>query len=134
MDLGLSGRTYVVTGGGSGVGLATTAMLLAEGANVATCARDIDRLGDEVGRLPGAERALTARADVLDAAQVAAFVTAAVERFGVLDPVRAALPWLRKSPAPAVVNVNAILARQPEPRLAATSAARAALLNLSTTL
>jgi NAD(P)-dependent dehydrogenase (short-subunit alcohol dehydrogenase family) len=33
-----------------------------------------------------------------------------------------------------VVNVNAVLARQPEPRLAATSAARAGLLNLTRTL
>lgn len=33
-----------------------------------------------------------------------------------------------------IVNVNAVLARQPEPRLAATSAARAGLLNLTRTL
>jgi NAD(P)-dependent dehydrogenase (short-subunit alcohol dehydrogenase family) len=54
--------------------------------------------------------------------------------FSVLNTVRAALPWLRKSPVASVVNVNAILARQPEARLAATGAARAALLNLSTAL
>ncbi|MET7996711.1 SDR family oxidoreductase [Amycolatopsis sp. NPDC005232] len=52
----------------------------------------------------------------------------------VLNTVRAALPWLRKASGASVVNVNAILARQPEVRLAATSAARAALLNLSTSL
>ncbi|MEU5398093.1 SDR family oxidoreductase [Streptomyces sp. NPDC005963] len=54
--------------------------------------------------------------------------------FSVLNTVEAALPLLRASDAGAVVNVNAILARQPEPRLAATSAARAALLNLTRTL
>lgn len=54
--------------------------------------------------------------------------------FSVLHVVRAAQEHLRRSTAPAIVNVNAILARQPEPRLAATSAARAALLNLSKTL
>lgn len=54
--------------------------------------------------------------------------------FSVLNTVEAALPALRASDAAAVVNVNAILARQPEARLAATSAARAALLNLTRTL
>ncbi|MEV6120580.1 SDR family oxidoreductase [Streptomyces sp. NPDC052077] len=54
--------------------------------------------------------------------------------FSVLNTVEAALPWLGASDGPSVVNVNAILARQPEPALAATSAARAALLNLTRTL
>ncbi|WP_406403196.1 SDR family oxidoreductase [Streptomyces uncialis] len=54
--------------------------------------------------------------------------------FSVLNTVEATLPLLSASDAGAVVNVNAILARQPEPRLAATSAARAALLNLTRTL
>jgi NAD(P)-dependent dehydrogenase (short-subunit alcohol dehydrogenase family) len=39
MDLGLTGRTVLVTGGSSGVGLATVRMLLDEGAQVATCGR-----------------------------------------------------------------------------------------------
>jgi NAD(P)-dependent dehydrogenase (short-subunit alcohol dehydrogenase family) len=52
----------------------------------------------------------------------------------VLNPVRAALPWLERAPHPAIVNINAILARQPEPRLVATSAARAGVLNLSRSL
>ncbi|TCP45802.1 NAD(P)-dependent dehydrogenase (short-subunit alcohol dehydrogenase family) [Tamaricihabitans halophyticus] len=169
MDLGLRGRTYLVTGASSGVGLATTELLLAEGANVAACARDGRRLTEVVGRLAGADRAATFAADVLDTTAVQDFVTSAADRFGgidgvvnnagrsllaswtettdeqwraelelklfgVLRPVRAALPWLSKSDSAAVVNVNAVLARQPEPRLAATSAARAALLNLSNTL
>jgi NAD(P)-dependent dehydrogenase (short-subunit alcohol dehydrogenase family) len=171
MDLGLTGRTVVVTGASSGVGLATAAMLLAEGAHVAACARDADRLAAAFDGLPRAAdaRVLLRACDVLDADAVADFVGAAaaelggIDRlvnnagrslmrrvldtteqewadelrlkvFGALHPVRAALPWLRKSPAPAVVTVNAILARQPEARLAATSAARAALLNLTTTL
>jgi NAD(P)-dependent dehydrogenase (short-subunit alcohol dehydrogenase family) len=54
--------------------------------------------------------------------------------FGVLNVLRAAQPHLAKSDVASVVTVNAILARQPEPRLAVTSAARAALLNLTRTL
>ncbi|GAB2737441.1 SDR family oxidoreductase [Salinifilum aidingensis] len=167
MDLGFTGRAVVVTGASSGVGLATARMLLAEGARVAACARDGDRLERALG---GADGTLhTAACDVTDEAAVRAFVEQVAERFGgvdgvvnnagrslmaraeetgaqqwrdefdlkicgVLHLVRAALPWLRRSDAGAVVNVNAILARQPEPRLAATSAARAALLNLTKTL
>ena len=53
---------------------------------------------------------------------------------GVLNPLNAARPHLESSDAASVVNINAVLARQPEPRLAATSAARAGLLNLTKTL
>ena len=44
MDLGLNGATVMVTGGSSGIGLATAALLVDEGANVAICGRDVDRL------------------------------------------------------------------------------------------
>lgn len=54
--------------------------------------------------------------------------------FGVLNMVRSARSALTASAHGSVVNVNAILARQPELRLAATSAARAALLNLTHSL
>lgn len=53
---------------------------------------------------------------------------------GVLNPLTAARPHLAAGDAGSVVNINAVLARQPEPRLAATSAARAGLLNLTKTL
>jgi len=52
----------------------------------------------------------------------------------VLNIVRSARAALAASEHGSVVNVNAILSRQPELRLAATSSARAALLNLSHSL
>lgn len=171
MDLGLRGRTFVVTGASSGIGLATAAMLLADGANVGVCARDGARLDAAFERLPvtAGARSLRRSCDVLDAAAVQPFVATVAAEFGgidgvvnnagqslmrplfettelewveqvqlkifsVLNTVRSALPWLRKSSAASVVNVNAIVARQPEAKLAATGAARAALLNLSAAL
>lgn len=54
--------------------------------------------------------------------------------FGSWNVVRAARQALAAADGGAVVNVNAILSRQPEARLAVTSAARAALLNLTRTM
>lgn len=171
MDLLLSGRTYVVTGGSSGVGLATVVELLAEGANVVTCARDGDRLSASIAAAaPGVgDRVLAVSADVRDRDAVNAMIAGAVDRFGgidglvnnaggsrmtplwetsaadwrdeldlkfagVLGPVDAARAHLGASDAASIVNINAVLARQPETRLIATSAARAGLLNLSKSL
>jgi len=50
--------------------------------------------------------------------------------FSVIRPTRAFLPQLERSDAGAIVCVNSLLARQPEPHMVATSAARAGVLNL----
>jgi 3-oxoacyl-[acyl-carrier protein] reductase len=44
MDLGLDGRVCLVTGSTTGIGLATARLLAAEGAQVAICGRDSDRV------------------------------------------------------------------------------------------
>lgn len=75
MDLGLSNRVAVVTGGSSGIGFATARLLIGEGARVAICGRDADRLAAAQALLvslkPGA--VLAERCDVLDADAVAGF-------------------------------------------------------------
>jgi NAD(P)-dependent dehydrogenase (short-subunit alcohol dehydrogenase family) len=79
MDLGYSGRVAVVTGGTSGIGLATAGYLLAEGAKVAVCGRDGDRLEAARARLAAIaepDAVLALRCDVLGRASVAAFAGA----------------------------------------------------------
>jgi NAD(P)-dependent dehydrogenase (short-subunit alcohol dehydrogenase family) len=79
MNLGLEGRTAVITGGSSGIGLATARAMLAEGADVAICGRNAERL-EGAASLLGAEfsqnRVLTHRCDVTKEADIAAFAQA----------------------------------------------------------
>ncbi len=84
MDLGLAGRTYVVTGGSRGLGRASAEVLVAEGANVVLSSRSqqsVDAAVAELGDLgPGAVAGLAA--DNADAATPGALVALAQERFG----------------------------------------------------
>jgi NAD(P)-dependent dehydrogenase (short-subunit alcohol dehydrogenase family) len=74
MKLGLDGAVAVVTGGSSGIGLATAEILLAEGARVAICGRDEARLANaRAGLAASPDRLLALRCDVLDQAQCATF-------------------------------------------------------------
>jgi len=75
-DPGFHHKTAVVTGGSSGIGLATAELLLGAGAAVAICGRDPERLSKAEHtlrqRYPDA-RLLAQACDVLDADQVRAF-------------------------------------------------------------
>jgi NAD(P)-dependent dehydrogenase (short-subunit alcohol dehydrogenase family) len=87
VNLELAGRTAVVTGGTSGIGLSAVRRLLDEGAAVAFCARDAARVAAvtaELARTAG-ERVLGFAADVLDAAAMEAFRVAVEARFGRTD-------------------------------------------------
>jgi 3-oxoacyl-[acyl-carrier protein] reductase len=75
MDLGISGRSAVVTGASSGIGLATARLLAAEGAAVLMVARDEERLSDAAAAIEG--EVSTLAADVTD--------PAAPERIGTPD-------------------------------------------------
>ena len=79
MDLGLQDRVAIVTGGTSGVGLATARQLVAEGALVALCGRDEARLAAAKSTLLGnaaEKRLLAMQCDVLDKKAVARFAGA----------------------------------------------------------
>lgn len=62
MDLGLTGKVAMIAGGSSGIGLAIASELLGEGATVAICGRDPDRLAAARAEL-SARAELAARAD-----------------------------------------------------------------------
>jgi NAD(P)-dependent dehydrogenase (short-subunit alcohol dehydrogenase family) len=152
------GLVAVVTGGGSGIGLATARLLAARGARVAVL--DLD---------PSAAAAadvLPLVADVGDEGSVGAAVAAAVDRLGGLDVLvnnagigavgtvednpyeewrrvldvnllgvvrasRAALPHLRRSRSAAIVNTCSIAATAGLPNRALYSATKGALLSLT---
>ncbi len=85
MDLELSGRVFLITGGSDGLGLSLAQRLLGEGARVAVCGRDVERV-TAAQQILG-EGALCFRADVTVPADVDGFIDATLERFGRLDGV-----------------------------------------------
>jgi len=86
MDLELDGRVVLVTGGSDGLGLALCHRLVAEGAGVALCGRDPDRLDEAATSLGDAGAGVLAvRADVTDPYDLAALRDRAVARWGRID-------------------------------------------------
>jgi NAD(P)-dependent dehydrogenase (short-subunit alcohol dehydrogenase family) len=168
LSFGLEDRVAVVTGGSSGIGLATARLLLRGGARVAICGRDAARLeaaGRSLGEEAASDRIYTHCCDVLDADGIGSFASGVATQLGradilvnnagegrvstfaatddeawraelelkffsVIRPTRAFLPQIEQSDAGSIVCVNSLLARQPEPHMVATSAARAGVLNM----
>ncbi|GIH92567.1 SDR family NAD(P)-dependent oxidoreductase [Planobispora siamensis] len=149
------GLRALVTGGGSGIGLATATLLAGRGAAVACL--DLD---------PPGEPFVGLKADVTDDAQVRTAVAAAAERLGGLDILinnagigaagtvednpdeewrrvldvnvlgmvrvtRAALPYLRRSRHAAIVNTCSIAATAGLPQRALYSASKGAVQSLT---
>jgi 3-oxoacyl-[acyl-carrier protein] reductase len=83
MDLGLRGRTAIVCGASSGLGLASAEALAEEGANVALLARRREQLERDADRIG----ALGVRGDVTNAADLERLVSRTLEAFGGIDIV-----------------------------------------------
>lgn len=79
----LAGSTAIVTGGASGLGLATATRFIEDGANVVLLDLATSAGADRAAEL--GERAEFVAADVTDEAAVQAVIDHAVERFGRLD-------------------------------------------------
>jgi 3-oxoacyl-[acyl-carrier protein] reductase len=140
MDLGLTGRSVVITGGSRGIGLAIAEGFAREGANLALCARGQAGLDAAAETLRGhGVDVFTQACDVADPDALKAFVDAAaahlggidvlvnnpsgfgrtndetgwklgidVDLMGVVRGTWAAVPYLQKSPAPAIINTASI--------------------------
>lgn len=85
MDLGLSGRAYLVTGASQGLGFACAAMLVAEGANVVIAARTQERVAKAVEALGGSARGVAA--DITQERSASDALDVVLESFGRLDGV-----------------------------------------------
>jgi NAD(P)-dependent dehydrogenase (short-subunit alcohol dehydrogenase family) len=81
----LANRVALVTGGGSGIGLASARLLLQEGARVAISGRDALKLRQAAMELNCGDRVFHASADVADPKQVQALVEKVNTRFGRID-------------------------------------------------
>jgi 3-oxoacyl-[acyl-carrier protein] reductase len=92
VDLGLKGRTAIVCGASSGLGLATAESLANEGANVTMFARRREVLEREAERIG----ALAVRGDVTNPRDLGAVVERTVEAFGGID----ILVWNSGGPPP----------------------------------
>jgi len=78
----LKGKTAIVTGGASGIGLGISKALLAAGMHVAICDVQQDALDNAEQELGNADRLLVSRLDVTDREAYAAFADVVEKRFG----------------------------------------------------
>ena len=88
MDLGLKGKSVLVTGGSKGIGLAIAKLFADEGANVAICARNVDEVAKVVKLLAAKDvKAWGQAIDVADSAALKAWVDGAAAEFGGIDTI-----------------------------------------------
>ena len=87
MDLELTGKTALITGGTSGIGLAIARRLLGEGVKVFICGRDEAKLSQALAELKPLGEAHGATAHVDQPAQMPGLVAATIAKLGRIDIV-----------------------------------------------
>lgn len=89
MDLQLTGKIAIVTGGSRGLGFASARALVGEGCHVAVCARGADRLEQAADELrvaaPSRTQVLPIVADVSTAAGVKVLIDTTIGKLGGID-------------------------------------------------
>lgn len=163
MDLGLSGRRVLVSGGSRGIGRAIVECFLQEGASVAFCARSAQGVVAAQQSLGASVRGHAV--DVTDPQQLTAWVESAAESMGGIDIIvpnvsalaggsdletwnkafqtdilgtvsmfQAALPFLKKSDAAAVVLISSLSGREVDLFAEPYGVLKAALIHYGKTL
>ena len=87
MDLGIRGKTAIVTGGSRGIGRETARQFLEEGVRVTICGRNaetLERTRTELAKATGGEVHAVVT-DMTKEADIARLVASAQERFGTVD-------------------------------------------------
>ena len=88
MDLGLKGKSVLITGGSKGIGLAIAQLFADEGANVAICARNADDVAKAVKSLRAKGVKASGRGlDVADPGALKAWIEAAAAELGGIDVI-----------------------------------------------
>jgi 3-oxoacyl-[acyl-carrier protein] reductase len=85
MELGLAGKRALVTGATKGIGRAIAETLLAEGAQVAICARTAADVDAAVADLSSRGKAVGAAVDAADGDALGAWVASSAEQLGGID-------------------------------------------------
>ena len=101
MDHELEGKRALVTGAGSGIGLAIAEALAREGATVALHGRDLERTAEVRRSIEAAGgSAISVAADLLDAKEIKAMCADTLARLGGIDIVVNNAGWADSAPVP----------------------------------
>jgi NAD(P)-dependent dehydrogenase (short-subunit alcohol dehydrogenase family) len=153
VDLGLRGKTCVVTGSTGGIGLETAKLLVAEGARVVTCGRsDAPGVGEALHvradlAQPGEpERVVREAGDVdvlvnnVGSAYITSFEQVSDDEWdemwqlnvmSYVRAIRAVLPAMRERGGGSIVNVSSTAGKRPSTGMPHYSVTKAAVLSLS---
>lgn len=88
MSFKVKNKVVIITGGSSGIGLELVKLFLAEGANVAWCGRNREKLQstfDALSKEYDANQMFIHQCDVLEQEQVKNYVALVLEKFGAID-------------------------------------------------